>query len=55
MKSILMGGGKLFSVYTPETLHTLAEIAALSPTPVTREEILADPARFADEIGRAHV
>lgn len=48
MKSILMGGGKLFSVYTPETLHTLAEIAALSPTPVTREEILADPARFAD-------
>ena len=48
MKSILMGGGKLFSVYTPETLGRLADIAALSPVPVTREEILADPARFAD-------
>ena len=48
MKSILMGGGKLFSVYTPDTLNKLANIAALSPTPVTREEILANPARFAD-------
>ena len=48
MKSILMGGGKLFSVYTPDTLNKLADIAALSPTPITREEILADPGRFAE-------
>ncbi len=48
MKSILMGGGKLFSVYSPETLNKLANIAALSPAPVTREEILANPTQFAD-------
>ena len=48
MKTILMGGGKLFSVYTPETLNRLADIAGLTPTPITREEILADPARFAE-------
>ena len=48
MKSILMGGGKLFSVYSPETLNKLADIAALSPAPVTREEILANPTQFAD-------
>jgi phosphoglycerate dehydrogenase-like enzyme len=48
MKSILMGGNKLFSVYTPETLTRLASVAALNPTPVTREEILADPARFSE-------
>ena len=48
MKSILMGGGKLFSVYTPETLNHLAAIADLEPTPVTREEVLASPERFAE-------
>ena len=48
MKSILMGGGKLFSVYTPETLNHLASIADLEPTPVTREEVLASPERFAE-------
>jgi len=46
MKSILMGGGKLFSVYTPETLNTLREIAGLDPTPVSREEILASPEKY---------
>lgn len=48
MKSILMGGGKLFSVYTPETLENLAAIADLAPTPITREEILAAPERFTE-------
>lgn len=48
MKSILMGGGKLFSVYTPETLNRLSDIADLAPVPITREEILAAPERFAE-------
>lgn len=48
MKSILMGGGKLFSVYTPETLNRLSDIADLAPVPITQEEILAAPERFAE-------
>ena len=46
MKSILMGGGKLFDVYTPASLDTLKNIAGLDPTPVTREEILASPEKY---------
>ena len=46
MKSILMGGGKLFDVYTPKSLETLKNIAGLDPTPVTREEIIASPEKY---------
>ena len=48
MKSILMGGGKLFAVYAPDTLATLSTIAGLDPTPVMREEILAEPEKYRD-------
>lgn len=48
MKSILMGGGKLFSVYTPQSLRTLQEQAGLDPTPVSTEMLLADPAAYRD-------
>jgi phosphoglycerate dehydrogenase-like enzyme len=48
MKSILMGGGKLFAVYAPDTLATLSAIAGLDPTPVMREEILAEPEKYRD-------
>ena len=48
MKSILMGGGRVFSVYPTETLAVLKTEADLDPKVVTKDEILADPAATAD-------
>ena len=48
MKSILMGGGKLFSVYTPQSIEALKITAGLDPTPVTREDLLSFPGKYHD-------
>ena len=48
MKSILMGGANVPSVYPPETLAALKEEAGLEPKVVTKNEILSDPATTAD-------
>ncbi|MBQ7322741.1 MAG: hydroxyacid dehydrogenase [Clostridia bacterium] len=48
MKSILMGGGKLFSVYTPRSIETLVKQADLCPTPISREELLSSPEKYRD-------
>lgn len=48
MKSILMGGSKLFSVYPPELIEQLKATAGLDPAPVSREALIADPERYRD-------
>ena len=48
MKSILMGGGKLFSVYAPASIEALRAAAELDPVPVSREDILSAPERYRD-------
>ena len=48
MKSIFLGGDKLYEVYNQETRDFLVEQAGLVPTPVSREEILTHPDRYKD-------
>ncbi len=43
MKSILMGGKKLYKVYTAELLEQLKNDAGLDPAAVTKEALLTDP------------
>ncbi len=48
MKSILMGGNALFQVYTPETIDFLQKNAGLNIQPVSKEQLKAEPEKYAD-------